>query len=209
MGPLVGYLGVGVEVPRGRRRVARRVDARSVRPARVERVDHDLLRSLDLGPAKRTALTLRVLRTSRLVNCHQRTTLGAHTLFPRKGDVLFLIGNGDYHLPSCETGRAEQVPARFDPHVLVVFRAYLAQLEGAAHLAVELVLLGRDLDVLFGRGLDGPRKVGVDVTPIGVQVAARKFICLFFYITTCNFLYLAQGHSSCINILENLSLKLG
>ena len=48
---------------------------------------------------------------------------------------------GSSYLPGGEAGGAHEVAARLDLHVLVVLGAVLTQLEGGAHLAVELVLL--------------------------------------------------------------------
>lgn len=44
------------------------------------------------------------------------------------------------HLPRSEAGRAHQVAARFNLHVLVVFSTDFAQLERGAHLAVQFIL---------------------------------------------------------------------
>ena len=74
------------------------------------------------------------------------------------------------NLPRLKTRRTEQMAARFDPHVLVVLGAYLAQLESGAHFAVELVLLLSDLDVLLTRVLNRRRQIRVDVPTVGVQV---------------------------------------
>ena len=52
------------------------------------------------------------------------------------------------YLPVNKTERAHQVSARLQLDVLVVLRADLAQLERRTHLAVDLVLLGRHLDVV-------------------------------------------------------------
>lgn len=45
------------------------------------------------------------------------------------------------HLPGGQTGRAHQVSAGLDLHILVVLRADLTKLERGTHLTVELVLL--------------------------------------------------------------------
>lgn len=47
---------------------------------------------------------------------------------------------GGPHLPGSQTGSAHQVSARLDLHVLVVLRTDLTELEGGAHLTVQLVL---------------------------------------------------------------------
>ena len=74
------------------------------------------------------------------------------------------------HLPRLKTRRAEQMAAGLDPHIFVVFGADLAELEGGAHLAVELVLLLRDFDVLLVRVLDRRGKIRVYVPTVGVKV---------------------------------------
>ena len=48
---------------------------------------------------------------------------------------------GNAYLPGGEAGGAHEVSARLYLHVLVVLRTDLTQLEGGAHLTVELVLL--------------------------------------------------------------------
>jgi hypothetical protein len=48
------------------------------------------------------------------------------------------------------------MPARLDPYVFAVFSADLAELKGGSHLAVELVLLLSDFDVVLGGGLHSP-----------------------------------------------------
>jgi hypothetical protein len=60
---LVGYLGVGIQVPRGRGGIARGggLSARSMRPPGIEGVDDYLLGALDFRPTERTALALGVL----------------------------------------------------------------------------------------------------------------------------------------------------
>ena len=50
-------------------------------------------------------------------------------------------GHPSAYLPGSEAGGAHQMTAGLDLHVLVVLRADLTQLEGGAHLAVQLVLL--------------------------------------------------------------------
>ena len=49
--------------------------------------------------------------------------------------------SGQSHLPGGQTGRAHQVPAGLDLHVLVVLCTDLTKLERGAHLTVQLVLL--------------------------------------------------------------------
>ena len=73
-------------------------------------------------------------------------------------------------LPGCETGSAEEVPTRLYPDVFGVLRADLAELEGWAHLAVELVLLLRHSHVVLGGGLDRPGEVGVDTPAVRVEI---------------------------------------
>ena len=48
---------------------------------------------------------------------------------------------GRPYLPGLQAGRAEQVTARLDLDVFVILCADLTQLERAAHVAVELILL--------------------------------------------------------------------
>lgn len=48
------------------------------------------------------------------------------------------------HLPGCETGGAHQVPTRFNLHILVVLSTDFTQLEGGAHLTVQLILFLRE-----------------------------------------------------------------
>ena len=60
-------------------------------------------------------------------------------------------------LPGSETGSAEQVAARLYPDVFRVLRADLAQLEGGAHLTVELVLLLCHLHVVLRSCLKGKK----------------------------------------------------
>jgi hypothetical protein len=57
-------------------------------------------------------------------------------------------------------------------HVLVVFGANFAQLEGTAHLAIKLVLLGGDFNVFLRRRLDCPRQVRIYVAPVRIEIAA-------------------------------------
>jgi len=89
-----------------------------------------------------------------------------------RSNSLFFISN--HYLPGREAGRAEQVTARLDAHVLVVFGADLAQLEGGAHFAVELVLLLRHLDVILGRGRHRVAQVRIHRTAVRIQVTANK-----------------------------------
>ena len=63
--------------------------------------------------------------------------------------------------------------AGFNPNVFTVFGANFAELERGSHLAVKLVLLLRDLDVVLGGGLHRPAQVGVDASPVGVEVTER------------------------------------
>lgn len=78
------------------------------------------------------------------------------------------------HLPTLQTGGAEKVTARLELDVLVVLGADLAQLEGGAHLAVDLVLFGGDLHVTLWRRLKRVTQVRVDGSAIGVEVAETK-----------------------------------
>lgn len=50
------------------------------------------------------------------------------------------VDSGSY-LPTCEAWCAQEVPAWLDADVLISLRANLTKLEGAADVAVELVLL--------------------------------------------------------------------
>jgi len=61
---LVGYLGVGVEIPRGGRCVTsrRRMRPGSVRSSRVERIYDDL--AFNLSSTKRTTLSFGILQSS-------------------------------------------------------------------------------------------------------------------------------------------------
>ena len=77
------------------------------------------------------------------------------------------------YLPGCETRRTQQMATRFYPDVLVILGADLTQLEGGAHLTVQLVLLLSHLDVLVVRVLYQETQVRVHVPPIGVQVARK------------------------------------
>lgn len=63
---LVGYLGVGVEIPRGSRCITggRRVRSRSMRSSRVERIYDDLFGTLNLSSAKRTTLSFGILQAA-------------------------------------------------------------------------------------------------------------------------------------------------
>lgn len=63
--------------------------------------------------------------------------------------------------------------ARFYPDILVVLRADLAQLEGAPHLAVQLVLFLRDRYVILGRGLVRPGQIRIHRPSIGIQITER------------------------------------
>lgn len=70
--------------------------------------------------------------------------------------------------------RAEQVAARLDLDVLVVFGAYFAKLEGRSHLAVELVLLLRNTDVILAAVLGQAADFRIDWSTVWKQVAAQK-----------------------------------
>lgn len=63
---LVGYLGVGVEIPRGGRCVTsrRRMRSGSVRSSRVERIYDDLLGAFNLSSTKRTTLSFGILQAA-------------------------------------------------------------------------------------------------------------------------------------------------
>lgn len=63
---LVGYLGVGVEIPRGGRCVTsrRRMRPGSVRSSRVERIYDDLLGAFNFSSTKRTTLSFGILQTA-------------------------------------------------------------------------------------------------------------------------------------------------
>lgn len=51
------------------------------------------------------------------------------------------LPSGLHYLPGREARRAHEVAARFDLDVFVVLGADFTELEGGAHLAVQLVLL--------------------------------------------------------------------
>ena len=55
--------------------------------------------------------------------------------------LLWRVGHPSAYLPGGKAGGAHQVTAGLNLHVLVVLRTDLTQLEGGAHLAVQLVLL--------------------------------------------------------------------
>lgn len=59
---------------------------------------------------------------------------------------------------------------RFYLDILVILRTDLTQLEGGAHLTVEFILLLSHLDVVLWGVLYQEAQVGVQVTPIWVQV---------------------------------------
>ena len=63
---------------------------------------------------------------------------------------------------------------RLDADVLVVLRTDLAQLEGGAHLTVELVLLLGHLHVVLRGVVDQEAQVRVHVAPVRVQVAVTQ-----------------------------------
>lgn len=65
--------------------------------------------------------------------------------------------------------------ARFYPNVLAVFGTNLAELKGGAHLAVELVLLLCDLDVVFRSRSDGPTQIRIDITSVWIQIAETGY----------------------------------
>ena len=62
------------------------------------------------------------------------------------------------------------MPAWLYPDVFGVLRADLAELEGGAHLAVELVLLLGHPHVVLRCGLDRPGEVGVDTPAVRVEI---------------------------------------
>lgn len=74
------------------------------------------------------------------------------------------------HLPGRQAWCAQQMAARLDANVLVVLCTDFAQLEGASHLAVKLVLLLRHGDMILERTLHGKREVRVVWLAVGVQV---------------------------------------
>ena len=80
---------------------------------------------------------------------------------------------GSYYLPRREAWRTEKMSAGLDPHVLVVLGADLAELEGGAHLTVELVLLLRHLNVVLGEVRYQEAQVGVHRTTVRIQVATQ------------------------------------
>ena len=59
---------------------------------------------------------------------------------------------------------------RLYTNVFGILSADLAELEGGAHLTVELVLLLGHLDVVLGRGLDRPGEVRVNTATVRIQV---------------------------------------
>ena len=75
-------------------------------------------------------------------------------------------------LPGCETGSAEEVPAWLYPDVFGVLRTDLAELEGGAHLAVELVLLLGHPHVVLRCGLDRPGEIRVNTAAVRIQITA-------------------------------------
>ena len=80
---------------------------------------------------------------------------------------------------------AQQVTAGLQPDVLVVLCAYLAHLEGGVYLAVDLVLLLRDFDVLlFARG-EELVKVWVEVFSRRVEVAVCVCVCVCVCACVC------------------------
>lgn len=92
--------------------------------------------------------------------------LGALDFRPAEGATLSL----GVDLPRREARRTQQVAARFDPDVLVVLGADLAQLERAPHLTVQLVLLLRHRDVVLEGTLHGKRQIRVVGLPVRKQV---------------------------------------
>ena len=60
--------------------------------------------------------------------------------------------------------------AWLDPHILVILRADLTQLESGAHFTVEFVLLLGHLDMLLVGRLNGGGKIRIDIAPVGKQV---------------------------------------
>ena len=78
-------------------------------------------------------------------------------------------------LPGCETGSAEEMTTWLYPDVFRVLRADLAQLEGWAHLTVELVLLLCDPHVVLRCGLHCPREVRVDAPAVRVEITETRW----------------------------------
>lgn len=115
-------------------RSARRLEPSERRPIglRVERVDHDGLRALNLTAAERAALALRLL-----VDNREGLERRSHSYYSYNYNTVGL------YLPRRQTGSAHQVPAGLDLHVFVILGTDLAQLEGRSHLAVQLVLFLR------------------------------------------------------------------
>lgn len=60
---------------------------------------------------------------------------------------------------------------RFYSDIFVVLGTDLAQLEGGAHLAIELVLLLSHLDVILRRIKNQVRKIRVHVSTVRIEVA--------------------------------------
>lgn len=71
------------------------------------------------------------------------------------------------------------MPARLYPHVLIVLGADLAQLERAAHLAVQFVLLRCHLYVLLRCRLHRPRQVWIYISTVWIQVATKRFLNMY------------------------------
>ena len=62
--------------------------------------------------------------------------------------------------------------ARLYPDVFGVLRTDLAELEGGAHLAVELVLLLGHPHVILRCGLDRPGEIRVNTAAVRIQITA-------------------------------------
>ena len=78
------------------------------------------------------------------------------------------------HLPLSETGRAQEVSTGLQTDVLVILGADLAQLEGGAHLAVQLVLLLRYADVVLLAVPHQETQVRVHVATVRKQKAEHS-----------------------------------
>lgn len=69
-------------------------------------------------------------------------------------------------LPGCETGGAHQVPTRFNLHILVVLSTDFTQLEGGAHLTVQLILFLCNFNVVLRCGLTQASQVRILIPAI-------------------------------------------
>lgn len=125
--------------------------------ARIERIHHNKLGAFDFSSTERATLSLRFLRQNEKMHSFD---------FRHPKRIELLVTD----LPGWEARRTEEVSARFDPHVLIVFGADLAQLEGGTHLTVELVLLLRHLNVIFRCGRHRPAQIRVHRAPVRVQI---------------------------------------